>query len=75
MKTTFLEHLRKAHTAEEQVVQQINHVLQLFLARTDLPQQRIDEIKEILKTLTQDSLRHEQTLRHIIEELERYDNR
>ena len=69
MRTTFLEHLRKVYTTEEQVVHHITYVLELFLTKTDL-REGIDEIKCTLKTLTDDSLRHEQTLKRIIEELE-----
>jgi len=72
MRTTFLEHLRKVYTTEEQLVQRITYVLELFLTKTDL-QEETDEIKRMLKTLTDDSIRHEQTLQGIIEELEHGD--
>jgi tRNA C32,U32 (ribose-2'-O)-methylase TrmJ len=73
MKTTFLEHLTKIHMAEEQIVQRISYVLELFLTKTDLTKQEIDEIKGMLKTLTDDSVEHDQTLGKIIGELERGD--
>lgn len=67
MRAAFLEHLRKVYTAEEQLVHRITYVLELFLTKTDL-QGEIDEIKGMLKTLTDDSIRHKQTLQKIIEE-------
>jgi len=70
MKTAFLEHLKKTHAFEEDLVHKINYVLNLFLAKSDLPQQKVDEIKSILKTLTEESLKHRATLEKIMAELE-----
>lgn len=69
-----LGHLQKAYASEEKIVQSLDHVLGLFLPKTDLPQDRVDKIKGILDELTQDSLKHEQTLNRIITELERHDD-
>lgn len=69
MKIAFSEHLMKAYDSEEDLIHKINYVLNLFLAKSDLPQQKVDEIKSILKT-SEESLKHKVTLEKIMAELE-----
>ena len=69
----FLEHLKKALAAEEDLVHSITSLLNLFLAKTDLPQQKLDEIKNILEILTKETLAHKAMLEKIMAELEHHD--
>lgn len=68
--TEFLEQLKKQSSLEEEMIQRIRYVLELFLAKTDMAQNEIDDIRNTLGILAEDSLHHEEELRKIIRELE-----
>lgn len=65
----FQECLREALSFEEEVVHKINDVLILFLDRSDLPQDVVREVKDILKILSDESLNHKSIVEGILEEL------
>ncbi len=66
----FQEHLKEALSFEEEVVHKINHILTLFLDIVDLPQDAVREVKEILRTLSDESLYHKSIVEGILKELE-----